>query len=356
MKIGIIGAGQIGGTLTRRFRAVGHEVFVANSRGPETLAQLATETGAHAVTSHEAARAGDVVVVTIPEINVPNLPRDLFAGVRDEVVIVDTGNYYPRQRDGRIDEIESGMPESRWVELQLGRPIVKAFNNIAAQHLLNLGKRKGTPGRVALPVAGDRAKDKKLVMQLIDEIGFDPVDAGALSESWRLQPATPVHATDLDAEGVRRALAEAKNERKPEWRATQNSTSTLVSPTQIVQEYFKAFQSGDVEKALGMLTDDVVWHVQGAPNVPTVGVRHGKEEVRKWIVNFPLNFKQLNFEVGRTFESGNEIIITGRFRLLVLPTRREVGSELAIHFILRDGKIASYKILEDSYALHLAFR
>jgi 4-carboxymuconolactone decarboxylase len=127
------------------------------------------------------------------------------------------------------------------------------------------------------------------------------------------------------------------------------------TPAQIVEEYFKAFLGGDLEKALNMLTDDVVWHVQGAPNVPTVGVRHGKSAVRDWMVNFPLNFKPLDFELGRTFESGNEIIVTGRFRHLVLPTGREVGSELAIHFILRDGKIASYKILEDSYALYLAF-
>lgn len=230
MKIGIIGAGQIGSTLTRRLTTVGHEVFVANSRGPETLAQLAKETGAHAVTPHEAARAGKVIVVSIPQIRVRELQKDLFAGVPAGVAVVDTGNYYPQQRDGRIDEIESGMPESRWVEQELSRPVVKAFNNIAAQHLMDFGKPKGTPGRIALPVAGDRTQDKKLVMQLIDEIGFDPVDAGSLDESWRLQPAMPVHATDLDAVGVRRALAEARNERKAEWRATPGSPGTFTNP------------------------------------------------------------------------------------------------------------------------------
>ena len=230
MKVGIIGAGQIGGTLVRRFTAVGHDVFVANSRGPETLAQWAAETHAHAVTAHEAARAGEVVVIAVPEINVRDLPKDLFAGVPDRVAVVDTGNYYPQQRDGRIDEIEDGMPESRWVELQIGRPIVKAFNNIAAQHLMDLGKPKGTPGRIALPVAGDNKQHKTLVMQLIDEIGFDPVDAGGLDESWRQQPATPVHATDLDAERARRALAEASGLRKPEWRATPTSSGTFAKP------------------------------------------------------------------------------------------------------------------------------
>lgn len=230
MKIGIIGAGQIGGTLVRRFTAVGHEVFVANSRRPETLAHLATETHAYAVTAHEAARAGQVVVIAIPEIKVRDLPKDLFAGVPDSVAVVDTGNYYPRQRDGRIDEIEEGMPESGWVEFQIGRPVVKAFNNIAAQHLMDFGKPKGTPGRIALPVAGDKKQHKKLVMELIDEIGFDPVDAGSLDESWRQQPATPVHATDLDAERARRALAEASRERKPEWRATPASPGTRANP------------------------------------------------------------------------------------------------------------------------------
>src|SRR3954451_484137 len=113
MKIGIIGAGHIGGALTRRFSALGHQVFVANSRGPETLADLASETGAKAVTVNEAARAGEVVVVTIPLKNVPQLPRDLFTGVPEDVVVIDTGNYYP-QRDGHIAAIEAGTTESRW--------------------------------------------------------------------------------------------------------------------------------------------------------------------------------------------------------------------------------------------------
>ena len=104
MKIGIIGAGQIGGTLTRRLTALGHEVFVANSRGPKTLSDLASETGATAVSVPEAVRGVDLVVVTIPEKNVPSLSAGLFANMPDHVVVVDTGNYYPRQRDGRIEE------------------------------------------------------------------------------------------------------------------------------------------------------------------------------------------------------------------------------------------------------------
>src|ERR1700704_1596711 len=219
MKIGIIGAGQIGGTLTRRLTALGHDVAVANSRGPESLANLAAETGAKPVSVKDAAKFGEVVVVTIPEKNVPDLPRDLFAETQKSVVVIDTGNYYPRQRDGRIDGIEGGLTESQWVAQRLNMPVIKAFNNIYAEHLLKLGKPKGTPGRIALPVAGDDDRAKSVVLKLVDELGFDGVDAGSIDDSWRQQPATLVYAADFDAEGLRRALANAIKERKPEWRA-----------------------------------------------------------------------------------------------------------------------------------------
>lgn len=230
MKIGIIGAGNIGGALTRRFTQLGHEVFIANSRGPASLASLAKETGAKPVTVQEAARSGEVVVVTIPEGKIRDLPKDLFAGVPDDVVVVDTGNYYPQQRDGRLNEIEDGVTESRWVERQLSRPAVKAFNNIYAKHLLESGRPAGTPGRIALPVAGDNSRAKEVVLKLVNELGFDGVDAGGLDNSWRQQPGTPVYATDFDADGVRRALADAKKERKPEWRASKNSPGTFAQP------------------------------------------------------------------------------------------------------------------------------
>ena len=230
MKIGIIGAGQIGGTLARRFTALGHEVFIANSRGPETLTDLARETGATPVTVTEAARSRDVVIVTIPQKNIPKLPADLFAGVPDSVVVVDTGNYYPQQRDGRIEGIEAGATESRWVAQRLGRPVVKAFNNIYAQHLLDLGRPAGAPGRIALPIAGDVEAAKAVVLRLLDELGFDGVDAGGLDESWRQQPGSPVYATDFDASGVKRALSEATKARKPEWLATANSPGDFAKP------------------------------------------------------------------------------------------------------------------------------
>src|SRR2546425_1957337 len=139
MKIGIIGAGQIGSTLTRRLTALGHKVFVANSRGPETLSELATETGATAVSVPEAVRGVDLIVVTIPQKNIPNLPAGLFADTSERVVVVDTGNYYPRQRDGRIEAIEAGLPEGRWGREQPGRPADQTVNNNYARHPLGIG-------------------------------------------------------------------------------------------------------------------------------------------------------------------------------------------------------------------------
>jgi predicted dinucleotide-binding enzyme len=219
VKIGIIGAGNIGGNLARRFCALGHDVSIANSRGPETLADLAAETGAKAVWARQAAQDADLVIVTVPEKNVPTLPKDILAGTKEGSVVVDTGNYYPKNRDGRIAEIEDGLTESRWVEKQLGHPVVKAFNNIYAAHLLTEGKPAGTPGRVALPVAGDHPATKQVIISLLDELGFDGVDAGGLDESWRQQPATPVYTADFDAEGVCKALVEASPERPANFRA-----------------------------------------------------------------------------------------------------------------------------------------
>jgi 8-hydroxy-5-deazaflavin:NADPH oxidoreductase len=218
MKIGIIGAGMIGGTLARRLKALGHEVVIANSRGPETLRELAAETGAQAVTVAEAASSGEIVIVTIPQRAVPDFPKDLFADVPEDVVVVDTGNYYPA-RDGRIDAIEDGQVESAWVAGHLGRAVVKAFNNIGYQSLLENGQPKGAAGRIALPVAGDEMEARQKVMRLVDELGFDPVDAGSLEDSWRQQPGTPCYAADLDAPRLKEALAATDRSLVPEYRS-----------------------------------------------------------------------------------------------------------------------------------------
>jgi len=224
MKIGIIGAGNIGKALARRLRTLDHHVLIANSRGPDSLVDFENETGAVAVTPLEAARGGEIVVVTIPEARIPDLPHDLFAGLADTVVI-DTGNYYPQQRDGKIAAIEEGTPESQWVADQLGRPVIKAFNNIHAGDIGTKWREALAEDRIALPVAGDDPNAKAVVLRLVEELGFDGVDAGTLAESWRQQPGTPVYGTNRSFEGVRQGLLDARRERSPEWLARPDSPS-----------------------------------------------------------------------------------------------------------------------------------
>ncbi|WP_411148742.1 NADPH-dependent F420 reductase [Streptomyces sp. A30] len=218
MKIGIIGAGNIGGNLTRRLTALGHHVSVANSRGPHTLTALAEETGATPVPVEEAARGAEIVIVAIPVKAVPDLPAGLLDEAADGVAVVDTGNYYP-QRDGKIAQIDDEcLTESRWTQRQLDHPVIKAFNGTYAQDILDRPRPAGAPDRLALPVAGDDEAAKRKVRALIDELGFDTVDAGGLDDSWRQQPDTPVYGLRAGIDGVTKALAEAGPERKPELR------------------------------------------------------------------------------------------------------------------------------------------
>ncbi len=207
MKIGVIGAGLIGGTVARLARLAGHDVVIANSRGPETLMALAQEIGARAVPVREAAMAGDIVVLSIPQRAVASLSPELFAAAPAGAAIVDTGNYYPQTRDGIIAGIDGGMLDSEWVAGKIGRPVVKAFNMIKAHSLATRGTKPGTPGRIAIAVAGDDVDQRVCVAALIDQIGFDAVDAGPLAESWRLQPGTIGYCHNYDALTLRAALA-----------------------------------------------------------------------------------------------------------------------------------------------------
>src|SRR6266566_8788851 len=222
-RIGIIGAGNIGGTLARHLAKLGHQVSIANSRGPESLIALAAEIGATAVSVVDAAKAGEIVIISIPSKAVADLPRELFANVPSKVVVIDTGNYHPKLRDGRIDAIDRGLLDSQWVAQQIGRPVIKAFNNIFAQSLLGKGVPKGTMGRIALSVAGDSLDAKTAVLRLVDDLGFDPVDGGDLDDSWRQQPGTPAYCQDLEAADLRRALAEADRSRIAEYRAEREA-------------------------------------------------------------------------------------------------------------------------------------
>jgi len=221
MRIGFIGAGELGGTLARHLARLGHQVSIANSRGPESLTALAAEIGATPVSVVDAVKA-EIVVISIPMKAVADLPRELFANVPSRVVI-DTGNYHPELRDGRIDAIDQGMLDSQWVAQQIGRPVVKAFNTIFAKSLLEKGVPRGTTGRIALSVFGDSLDAKAAVLRLVDDLGFDPVDGGDLDNSWRQQPGTPAYCRDLEATALRRALTEAARSRIAEYRTEEEA-------------------------------------------------------------------------------------------------------------------------------------
>jgi 8-hydroxy-5-deazaflavin:NADPH oxidoreductase len=212
MTLGLIGAGHIGSQLARLAIRSGHAVVISNSRGPETLADLVTELGpaARAATPAEAAAAGDVVVVTIPLKNYRDVPVAPLAGK----VVIDTSNYYP-QRDGNIPELDNESTTTAEL-LQTHLPasrVVKAFNHIMASQLTTDGTPAGTPNRRALVIAGDDAEAKAAVTALLDEFGFDTVDAGPLAEGWRIQRDTPGYGPRRNAVELRADLAAARRYR-----------------------------------------------------------------------------------------------------------------------------------------------
>ena len=216
MKIGILGTGHIGKTLVERLSAAGHDVKVANSRGPQTIDPGLLSSGARAVTKEEALADVEVVILSIPLNRIPDV-APLVAVLPDETVVIDTSNYYPF-RDSTIDAIEAGQVESLWVAEQLGRPIAKAWNAIGSASLATKAKPAGSPGRIAIPVAADRERDREVAMALVEDTGLDAFDAGPLAESWRQQPGAPAYCTDLAREEMAAALAAAERERLPKRR------------------------------------------------------------------------------------------------------------------------------------------
>jgi hypothetical protein len=194
-QIGLIGAGNVGAALAKRLVEIGHSVKVANSKGPKSLEQFEKETGAKAVHLESITDHSEILIVAIPLGNTRYLKRSLSAGSLENVIVVDTGNYFP-QRDGSIAEIDHGTPESAWVSQQLGVPVVKAFNNIIAAGLAKNGKTKGARRRIALPVASDDPRARATIMALVEELGFSAFDAGPIDDSWRQQPGQPAYCTD----------------------------------------------------------------------------------------------------------------------------------------------------------------
>jgi 8-hydroxy-5-deazaflavin:NADPH oxidoreductase len=216
MKIGILGVGYIGKTLTQKLSASGHDVKVANSRGPETIEVDALSSGGRAVSAGDAVVDVEVVILSIPLNRIPEV-APLFTDVPAETTVVDTSNYYPA-RDGRIEAIEGGQVESLWVAQQLGRPVVKAWNAIGSDSFARKGKPAGSPDRIAIPVAADSETERSLGMALVEDTGFDAFDAGPLAESWRQQPGTPCYCTDLTRAEMPAALAAADAARSPKRR------------------------------------------------------------------------------------------------------------------------------------------
>ncbi|MGW2256335.1 NADPH-dependent F420 reductase [Streptomyces sp. NPDC001780] len=216
MKIGILGVGHIGKTLTQRLGATGHDVKVANSRGPETIGADVLASGGRAVTVAEAVADVDVLILSIPLNRLPEI-APLLADVPADTVVVDTSNYYPL-RDSRIEAIDAGQVESLWVTELLGRPIAKAWNAIGSHSFAAKAKPAGSADRIAIPVAADSGRDRRLAMALVEDTGFDAFDAGTLADSWRQQPGAPSYCTDLTREEMPGALAAAEAERLPKRR------------------------------------------------------------------------------------------------------------------------------------------
>ena len=206
MKIGIIGAGRIGQAVARRLVTAGHEVMLSNAAGPESLAAVKKALGgkAHAGTVQDSAAYGEVVFVAIPVAAMYDLP----AAELDGKIVVDATNYYP-QRDGQIPELDDGsIGSSELLARDLpGSRVVKAMNTMSYVRLAGEAKPAGAAGRLAIPLAGDDLPAKEIVSGLIDDMGFDPVDAGTLADGRDQQPGTAVYDRPLEAEGVRAALA-----------------------------------------------------------------------------------------------------------------------------------------------------
>ena len=213
MKIGILGVGNIGATLTRRLSVAGHEVKVANSRGPETIPAEVLTAGGRAVEAADVVTHVEALIVSIPLCQIPDI-RPLIDDMPAGATVLDTSNYYP-MRDGHIADLDEGQIESLWVSEQLGRPVVKVWNAITSVSFDAKATDAGSPDRLAIPVAADDGEARALGISLVEETGFDGFDASTLAESWRQQPGTPAYCTDLTRSELEAALAAAVPGRAP---------------------------------------------------------------------------------------------------------------------------------------------
>ena len=213
MKIGIVGTGHIGKTLVRALSEAGHEVKVANSRGPETIPADILSFGAQAVMLDDAVKDVEALILSIPLNRIPDI-APVIASLPADAVVIDTSNYYPA-RDGKINAIEAGKVESVWVTEQLGRPVAKAWNAIGSDSFAKKGKPVGSSDRIALPVAADRDRDREVALTLVEDTGLDAVYSGLIADSWRQQPGAPTYGTDLTRDEMPDALKAADKARLP---------------------------------------------------------------------------------------------------------------------------------------------
>ena len=213
MKIGIFGTGSIGSILAEKLSRAGHQVKVTNTRDMAQLQKIATRLGAAAATIEDVVKDVDVIIFSIPFKAYKDLPKNLLQDVPEEVVVMDTSNYYPL-RDGELPGLE-GNTESEYISKTLGRSVVKAFNNILEYTLKHKGKAANEEGRIAISIAGDNEAHKKIAAEIVDITGFDTVDGGSLALSWRQEPGTPAYCTELNAAELREALQEAEKGKAP---------------------------------------------------------------------------------------------------------------------------------------------
>ncbi|WP_018479343.1 NADPH-dependent F420 reductase [Pontibacter roseus] len=259
MNIGVIGAGVIGKTLARKFSAAGHNVTLADARGVASIQAIADWACVRAVEVEDVAEDVDVLVVAIPFGNIPDLVKTLQGKIADHVVIVETTNFWPN-RDATVEPVENGMVNSVWVQEQFGRPVVKAFSNIGAYSLAVEGRPKGSRGRIALAVSGDEQKSKEVVLGLVDDAGFDALDAGGLEDSWRQQACSPAYCTDLTLPELVKARASAERE------TLREKQDLLFSKMQeIGDRYFKTILSGDYPEGFVDHAVDIVREINNLP-------------------------------------------------------------------------------------------
>jgi predicted dinucleotide-binding enzyme len=238
MRIGIIGAGLIGKTLAKKFSSAGHQVALADARGVASLQAFAQQAGVQAVEVVAATAGAQVLVLAVPLRSIPELAQTLQGQLRDDLIIVETTNYWPH-RDEAIAAIDQGMVNSVWVQQQLGHAVVKAFSNIAAYSLATEGKPAGSPGRIALAVASDEPTATAVVCGLVNDAGFDALAAGALADSWRQQPGSPAYCTDLTLPELAAARQAAQRETLP---ALQQESFRLTQ--EVGGDYFSILLSG----------------------------------------------------------------------------------------------------------------